>query len=50
MGERAILAAAVTEGVVSLEELARLADTAGAEVVGTVVQRRDRLDPATLVG
>lgn len=50
MAERAVLAAAVTEGEIGLEELARLADTAGAEVVGTVVQRRDRLDPATLVG
>ena len=50
MAERAVLAAVVTNGDVSLDELARLADTAGAEVVGTVVQRRDRLDPATLAG
>jgi GTP-binding protein HflX len=33
-----------------LDELARLVDTAGAEVVGRVVQRRDRPDPATFVG
>jgi GTP-binding protein HflX len=50
MAERAVLAAVVTDGDVSLDELARLADTAGAEVVGTVVQRRDRLDSATLAG
>jgi len=50
MGERAVLVAVVTREEVSLEELARLADTAGAKVVGTVVQRRERLDPATLVG
>jgi GTP-binding protein HflX len=50
VAERAVLAAVVTNGDVSLDELARLADTAGAEVVGTVVQRRDRLDPATLAG
>jgi len=48
--ERALLAAVVTDGDASLDELARLADTAGAEVVGTIVQRRDRLDPATLAG
>jgi len=34
----------------SLEELAALADTAGAEVVGRVVQRRDDPDPATFIG
>jgi GTP-binding protein HflX len=33
-----------------LDELALLVDTAGAEVVGRVVQRRDRADPATFVG
>ena len=33
-----------------LDELALLVDTAGAEVVGRVVQRRDRPDPATFVG
>lgn len=34
----------------SLEELARLADTAGADVVGTVLQARARPDPATYIG
>jgi len=34
----------------SLEELARLTDTAGADPVDTVLQRRDRPDPATYVG
>ncbi|MBE3588369.1 MAG: GTPase HflX, partial [Thermoanaerobacteraceae bacterium] len=34
----------------SLAELARLADTAGALVAGTVVQRLRRPDPATLLG
>jgi len=34
----------------SLEELRQLAWTAGAEVVGTFVQHRDRPDPATLIG
>jgi GTP-binding protein HflX len=33
-----------------LDELALLADTAGAEVVARVTQDRDRLDPATLIG
>ena len=33
-----------------LAELALLVDTAGAEVVGTVVQRRDVPDPATFIG
>ena len=33
-----------------LDELALLVDTAGADVVGRVVQRRDRPDPATFVG
>jgi len=33
-----------------LDELALLVDTAGAVVVGRVVQRRDRPDPATFVG
>ena len=33
-----------------LEELALLVDTAGAEVVARVVQRRDRPDPATFIG
>jgi len=34
----------------SLEELALLADTAGAVVVSRLVQERDRLEPATLIG
>ena len=34
----------------SLEELERLAETAGVEVVGTVTQKRDRPDPVTFVG
>jgi GTP-binding protein HflX len=34
----------------SLAELRRLAESAGAEVVGTFRQRRDRPDPATLIG
>ncbi|MFN8718496.1 MAG: GTPase HflX [Gemmatimonadaceae bacterium] len=33
-----------------LEELARLADTAGAEVVGTFTQQLDRPNPATYLG
>lgn len=34
----------------SLDELARLAETAHVEVVGTVTQRRDKPDPVTFVG
>lgn len=34
----------------SLEELADLAKTAGADVVGTVIQRRERMHPGTYVG
>jgi len=34
----------------SLDELAQLVDTAGADVVGRIVQRRDTPDPATYVG
>src|SRR5207245_2516138 len=33
-----------------LDELALLVDTAGADVVGRVLQRRDSPDPATFVG
>ena len=33
-----------------LDELALLVDTAGAEVVGRVTQKRDRPDPATFIG
>ncbi|MGB2756322.1 MAG: GTPase HflX [Acidimicrobiia bacterium] len=34
----------------SMQELARLVDTAGADTVGADLQRRDRPDPATYVG
>ncbi len=34
----------------SLDELTALVDTAGADVIARVVQRRDALDPATFVG
>jgi len=34
----------------SLAELRTLAESAGARVVGEILQRRERLDPATLVG
>ena len=34
----------------SLEELARLVDTAGADTVAQVIQKRDRPDRATYVG
>jgi len=34
----------------SLAEFRELATSAGAEVVGEVIQRRDKLDPATLIG
>jgi GTP-binding protein HflX len=34
----------------SLEELAELADSAGARVVGSFLQERQRRDPATLIG
>ncbi len=34
----------------SLAELRTLAGSAGAEIVGEILQRRDRFDPATLIG
>lgn len=34
----------------SLAELRALAESAGAKIVGEMLQRRDRLDPATLIG
>ena len=34
----------------SLQELAQLADTAGAEAVGTVIQNREQIHPGTYVG
>jgi len=40
----------VAEAEESLAELGRLADTAGADPVESVLQRRDRPDPATYVG
>lgn len=40
----------VREAEESLEELRRLAETAGAEVVGEILQRRDRVDPRTFLG
>src|SRR5579864_4781361 len=52
--ERAILVGMVgpreDEGAEPLQELARLADTAGAQVAGLVVQRLNRPHPATAVG
>jgi GTP-binding protein HflX len=38
------------DGTSTLDELAFLADTAGAEVVGRVVQRHRRIDPGTFIG
>jgi GTP-binding protein HflX len=52
-GERAILVEVVPPGVDPLERLAELvalAQTAGATVVATTVQRRERPDPATYIG
>ncbi|MGZ4737019.1 MAG: HflX-like GTP-binding protein [Acidimicrobiia bacterium] len=40
----------LVEAEEDLAELALLADTAGAEVVASELQRRDRPDPATYVG
>ncbi len=40
----------VGEVEANLDELARLVDTAGADTVDRVVQRRDKPDPATFVG
>ncbi|ANZ34999.1 GTPase HflX [Lentzea guizhouensis] len=53
--ERVVLAGVWTEGTAadsdaSLAELARLAETAGSEVLEGVVQRRDKPDPATYIG
>ena len=53
--ERVVLVGVWTEGTAaqseaSLAELARLAETAGSEVLDGLVQRRDRPDPATYVG
>lgn len=54
--ERIVLVGVVFPGVspldveANLDELATLVDTAGADVVGRVIQRRDRPDPATFIG
>jgi GTP-binding protein HflX len=53
--ERVVLVGVWTSGTLteaenSLLELARLAETAGSEVLDGVVQRRDRPDPATYIG
>ena len=40
----------VEEAEESLQELADLVHTAGAEVVGTVLQKRDGIHPGTYVG
>ncbi|HZZ49798.1 MAG TPA: GTPase HflX [Pseudonocardia sp.] len=53
--ERVVLVGVWTEGgaeeaEASLAELARLAETAGSEVMDGLVQRRQRPDPATFVG
>jgi GTP-binding protein HflX len=53
--ERVVLVGVWTEGTaeqarLSLAELARLAETAGSEVLDGLVQRRPRPDPATFIG
>ncbi len=53
--ERVILVGVWTTGTLteaenSLVELARLAETAGSEVLDGLIQRRDRPDPATYIG
>ncbi|MCL2781873.1 MAG: GTPase HflX, partial [Actinomycetia bacterium] len=53
--ERVVLAGVWTTGTItdaenSLVELARLAETAGSQVLDGVIQRRDRPDPATYLG
>lgn len=51
--ERALLVSLDTgdfDAQVSLEELAELARSAGAEVRGSVLQRRSAPDPATCIG
>ena len=53
--ERVVLVGVWTTGTLaeaenSLAELARLAETAGSEVLAGLIQRRDRPDPATYIG
>ncbi|HEX2904506.1 MAG TPA: GTPase HflX [Jatrophihabitans sp.] len=53
--ERVVLVGVWTAGTLaeaenSLHELARLAETAGSEVLDGLIQRRDRPDPATYIG
>ncbi|MBC8570508.1 GTPase HflX [Zongyangia hominis] len=51
--QRALLVCVDTgdfDAEISLDELAELTDTAGAEVAGRVIQRRESLDAATCVG
>src|SRR5690606_2941494 len=53
--ERVVLVGGWTEGTAqqseaSLAELARLAETAGSQVLEGLVQRRNRPDPATYIG
>ncbi|HEX4726495.1 MAG TPA: GTPase HflX, partial [Jatrophihabitans sp.] len=53
--ERVVLVGVWTAGTLveaenSLHELARLAETAGSQVLDGLVQRRDRPDPATYIG
>src|SRR5918999_3149768 len=53
--ERVVLVGVWTEGTseqarASLTELARLAETAGSQVLDGLVQRRPRPDPATYIG
>jgi len=53
--ERVVLVGVWTTGTLadaenSLAELARLAETAGSEVLDGLIQRRDRPDPATYIG
>ena len=54
--ERIILVGVIFPGISpeavdeALDELAQLVDSAGADVVGRVVQRRDSPEPATFIG
>jgi GTP-binding protein HflX len=54
LSEKAVLVSismgGIAETEASMEELALLADTAGAEPVAAVIQYRQRFDPATLAG